>query len=87
MKLDKVSEFMEQAGIPGRDLYDRPASGKEFPDGCHYRIEFSGVEGPKALEALSFTYLYRRRTVVRKNLLEVRVRLERLFFTVIFQWP
>ena len=52
MKLDKVSEFMEQAGIPGRDLYDRPASGKAFPDGCHYRIEFSGVEGPKALEAL-----------------------------------
>ncbi len=50
--LDAVSKMMEQAGIPGRDLYDRPASGKSFPDGCHYRIEMSGVEGPKVLEAL-----------------------------------
>lgn len=52
MKLDRVSEFMERAGVPGRDLYDRPASGKSFPDGSHYRIEFSGVEGPRVLEAL-----------------------------------
>ncbi|MDR1875931.1 MAG: U32 family peptidase [Synergistaceae bacterium] len=52
MKLDKVSEFMEQAGVPGRDLYDRSASGRTFSDGCHYRIEFSGVEGPRVLEAL-----------------------------------
>ena len=50
--LDAVSKMMEQAGIPGRDLYDRPASGKSFPDGCQYRIEMSGVEGPKVLEAL-----------------------------------
>ncbi len=52
MNLDKVSELMEKAGIPGRDLYDRPASGKSFPDGGHYRIEMSGIEGPKVLEAL-----------------------------------
>ena len=52
MKLNKVSEFMEQAGIPGRDLYDIPSSDKLFPDGCHYRLEFSGVEGPRVLEAL-----------------------------------
>ncbi|MDD3515959.1 MAG: hypothetical protein PHD35_09525 [Synergistaceae bacterium] len=50
--LDAVSKMMEQAGIPGRDLYDRPGSGKSFPDGCHYRIEMSGVEGPKVLDAL-----------------------------------
>jgi len=52
MKLDQVSQMMELAGVPGRDLYDRPASEKRFPDGCHYRIEMSGIEGPKVLEAL-----------------------------------
>ena len=52
MTLDKVSEFMEKAGVPGRDLYDLPSSDKSFPDGCHYRIEMSGLEGPKALEAM-----------------------------------
>ena len=46
MKLNKVSEFMEQTGVPGRDLYDLPSSDKSFPDGCHYRLECSGVEGP-----------------------------------------
>ena len=52
VSMDAVSKMMEEAGIPGRDLYDRPASGKSFPDGCQYRIEMSGVEGPKVLEAL-----------------------------------
>ena len=52
MRLNRVSEFMEQAGVPGRDLYDLPSSGKSFPDGCHYRLEISGVEGPRVLEAL-----------------------------------
>ncbi len=52
MKLDTVSKYMEEAGIPGRDCYDLPDSDKRFPDGAHYRIEMSGVEGPKVLEAL-----------------------------------
>jgi hypothetical protein len=52
MKLNSVSEFMEQAGVPGRDLYDLPSSEKSFPDGCHYRLEMSGVEGPRVLEAM-----------------------------------
>lgn len=52
MKLDQVSQYMEQAGIPGRDAYDLPSSNKRFPDGGSYRIELSGVEGPKVLEAL-----------------------------------
>ena len=47
MKLDIVSKYMEEAGIPGRDCYDLPDSDKRFPDGAHYRIEMSGVEGPK----------------------------------------
>jgi hypothetical protein len=52
VKLDHVSEYMEEAGIPGRDAYDLPSSAKRFPDGGSYRIEISGVEGPRVLEAL-----------------------------------
>lgn len=52
MRLDDVSTYMEEAGIPGRDAYDLPSSDKRFPDDGHYRIEISGVEGPKVLEAL-----------------------------------
>jgi len=52
MKLNTVSKYMEEAGIPGRDRYELPESKKRFPDGANYRIEMSGVEGPKVLEAL-----------------------------------
>ncbi len=52
MKLDKVSEYMEKVGIPGRDAYDLPSSNKRFPDGASYRIEIAGIAGPKVLEAL-----------------------------------
>ncbi|MGM0603568.1 MAG: hypothetical protein ACQESS_09680 [Bacillota bacterium] len=52
MKLDTVSKYMEKAGIPGRDRYNLPDSNKRFPDGAHYRIEMSGVEGPEVLEAI-----------------------------------
>jgi len=52
MKLDDVSRYMEEAGIPGRDAYDLPSSNKRFPDGASYRIELSGIEGPEVLEAL-----------------------------------
>ena len=51
-KIDKVREEMEKFGIPGRDLYDLPNSGKRFPDGAHYRNEISGIERPSTLEAL-----------------------------------
>lgn len=52
MRLDGISTNMEQAGIPGRDGYALTPSQKRFPDGASYRIEMSGVEGPKVLEAL-----------------------------------
>lgn len=52
MRLDDVSSLLERAGIPGRDGYDLPSSTKRFPDGGHYRIEVSGVEGPRVLEAM-----------------------------------
>ena len=52
MKMDKVSAAMERVGIPGRDAYDLPTSPKRFPDGAWYRMEVSGVERPKVLEAV-----------------------------------
>jgi hypothetical protein len=50
--LHDVQAMLEKVGIPGRDAYDLPDSGKQFPDGAHYRMEISGVERPQVLEAL-----------------------------------
>lgn len=50
--MEKIRKMMEKQGVPGRDLYDLPTSGKKFPDKCHYRIEISGVERPSTLEAV-----------------------------------
>jgi hypothetical protein len=52
MVLEKIRDFMERQGIPGRDLYDLPRSTRTFPDGAHYRFEVAGVERPSTLEAL-----------------------------------
>lgn len=48
----KIRDFMEKTGVPGRDLYDLPTSGKTFPDGAHYRIEIAGVERASTMEAM-----------------------------------
>lgn len=52
MTLDRVSQYIEQAGIPGRDLYDLPESTLRFPDGAWYRFELSAIENVNALEAV-----------------------------------
>jgi hypothetical protein len=52
MKMKRVGELMEKAGVPGADLGDLPTSTKRFPDGGWYRNEISGVERPQVLEAL-----------------------------------
>lgn len=52
MKMDQVSKWFEEAGIPGRDAYELPSSPKRFKDGAHYRMELTGLEGPRVLEAL-----------------------------------
>ena len=49
--MDKIAQAMERAGFPSADAYGLPASTKTFPDGAHYRVEVSGVETPKVLEA------------------------------------
>ena len=50
--LNKIREFMEKEGIPGRDAYDLPTSTKTFPDGANYRIEIAGVERASTMEAM-----------------------------------
>jgi hypothetical protein len=52
MTFKEIQKTMEKHGVPGRDLYSLPTSGKRFPDECHYRIEISGVERPSTLEAV-----------------------------------
>lgn len=49
--MDKISQAMERAGFPSKDSYDLPTSVKTFPDGTHYRVELSGIETPRVLEA------------------------------------
>jgi hypothetical protein len=52
MTLKEVRDFMDKQGIPGRDLYDLPGSGKTFPDGSNFRVEIAGIERASALEAM-----------------------------------
>jgi len=50
--LKEIQDFMEKTGIPGRDGWSLPSSGKSFPDGAHYRIEIAGVERFSNMKAL-----------------------------------
>ncbi len=50
--MKSIESIIEKYGVPGRDLYGLPTSVKRFPDGCHYRIEVSGIERPSTLRAL-----------------------------------
>ncbi|MGD2098622.1 MAG: hypothetical protein PVG35_13645 [Desulfobacterales bacterium] len=50
--LNKIREFMEKEGIPGRDAWEIPTSEKTFADGANFRIEIAGVERASTMEAL-----------------------------------
>ncbi|MCL0038957.1 hypothetical protein M1N13_01890 [Dehalococcoidia bacterium] len=49
--IEKITRALERAGMPKGDLYELPASPKTFPDGAHYRVEISGIETTKVLDA------------------------------------
>lgn len=49
--MDKIMKAMERLGMPKGDLYELPTSPKTFPDGTNYRVEISGIETVKVLEA------------------------------------
>jgi hypothetical protein len=50
--LTDAQKMVERCGLPGRNLYDLPASPQTFPDGCHWRNEASGISSLKLLEML-----------------------------------
>jgi len=50
--LIEIRDFMDDMGIPGRDLWELPTSSLKFPDGAHYRIEIAGVERASSMDSL-----------------------------------
>lgn len=51
MKRKQIEQMIAQLGLPATDLYVRPTSNKRFPDGANYRVEISGMETSKILQA------------------------------------
>jgi len=51
-KKNSLERAIEELGVPSRDLYDLPASSDSFPDGANYRMEISGIDSLKEMEAL-----------------------------------
>ncbi|MBW2024795.1 MAG: hypothetical protein JRI90_05275 [Deltaproteobacteria bacterium] len=51
-QINEIRQFMEEMGIPGRDLYELPDSPFRFPDGAHCRTEIAGVERFSTLKAM-----------------------------------
>ncbi len=49
--MGKIVKDIERLGMPKGDLYELPTSPKTFPDGANYRVEISGMETVKVLEA------------------------------------
>ncbi|MBT9161776.1 MAG: hypothetical protein DDT27_00315 [Dehalococcoidia bacterium] len=47
----KIMRALERLGMPKGDLYELPTSPKTFPDGANYRVEISGIETARVLEA------------------------------------
>jgi len=68
--LKKIRSFMEKEGIPGRDAYDLPTSGKSFADGANFRIEIAGVERASTMEAM-IAETHKRKIVVHRAIAAV----------------
>jgi hypothetical protein len=63
--LDKIHNFMEKEGVPGRDAWDLPTSQKNFADGANFRIEIAGVERASTMEAMIAEAKKRKVTIHR----------------------
>lgn len=63
--LDKIQNFMEKEGVPGRDAWDLPTSPKNFADGANFRIEIAGVERASTMEAMIAEAKKRKVTIHR----------------------
>lgn len=52
VEMKQTRDFLAGLDLPSGDAFDRPSSGKRFPDGAQYRVEIPSVEGPDVLEAV-----------------------------------
>ncbi|MFC5404365.1 hypothetical protein [Cohnella soli] len=50
--MSRAQAFAASLGLPGKEQYQLPTSGKTFEDGAHYRVEIPSVEGPAILESV-----------------------------------
>ena len=50
--MQETSAWLESIGQPGGDLYSLPTSTKRFDDGCQYRFEVPGIQGPGVMKTL-----------------------------------
>ena len=48
----ETRKWLESIGQPGGDLYSLPDSPKTFADGCQYRFEVPGIQGPGVMRTL-----------------------------------
>jgi hypothetical protein len=49
---ERIDAALDEFGVPAKDMYTLPDSESRFPDGCHYRMEISGIDSVPELEAL-----------------------------------
>jgi len=51
-QVEDIHKFLSSMGIPPRDAYELPTSGKRFPTGAFYRNEISSIERPSTMKAM-----------------------------------
>ena len=50
--MEETRAWLESIGQPRGDLYSLPTSEKRFDDGCQYRFEVPGIQGPGVMKTL-----------------------------------
>ena len=50
--MSRAHTLLEKYNLPSRDAWSPTATPSTFPDGCHFRMEVSGVESVAELEAV-----------------------------------
>ncbi|MBQ4001897.1 MAG: peptidase, partial [Lachnospiraceae bacterium] len=50
--MEETRAWLETIGQPRGDLYNLPTSEKRFDDGCQYRFEVPGIQGPGVMKTL-----------------------------------
>ena len=54
--MEETRNWLESIGQPRGDLYNLPTSEKRFDDGCQYRFEVPGIQGPGVMKTLLETF-------------------------------